>query len=67
MAPAGTVSSVEEEEEETNETMVNIVAGVALVAALVLLFFQYSIAKVWIDSDDNPRKGQLGQLFSSGS
>ncbi len=57
---------VAEDEEEGNEKIVNILSIVTLVAALVVFFFQFSTASIWVNAEDNPNQG-WGQLFSSDS
>lgn len=57
---------VTEDEEEGNEKLVNILSIVTLVAAVVVFFFQFSTASIWVNAEDNPNQG-WGQLFSSDS
>jgi len=57
---------VAEDEEEGNEKLVGILSIVTLVAALIVLYFQFSTASTWIKAEDNPSQG-WGQLFSSES
>jgi hypothetical protein len=43
--------------------ILTVLAGVGLFAAVLLLTFQLMLANVWINVEDNPNKGQWGQIF----
>jgi hypothetical protein len=61
-APTIAAAPVAEETEEASP-LEKILAGVGLVAALVLLALQLSLANTWISAPDNPNAGSWGQLF----
>jgi len=71
-APIGAVSpsqaatlQVEDDEEdvEPHEGLIKILSGVGFAAALLLLVFQIMLANVWINSEDNPRKGDWSLII----
>jgi len=61
--PVGYGSGLEEEEEVQESGLANILSIVGFVAALVVLYFQFSTASSWISAPDNEKSGQWGQLF----
>ncbi|HSP41424.1 MAG TPA: hypothetical protein VLO11_01010 [Luteolibacter sp.] len=71
-APIGAVSPsqaatlrVEDDEEdvEPHEGLLKILSGVGFAAALLLLVVQISLAGVWINAEDNSRKGDWSQII----
>jgi len=54
---------MEEDEEEPHLGAIKVLSGVGLAAALALFVFQIVLANVWINSEDNPRKGDWSQLL----
>lgn len=56
-------SADEEEYEESESGLVKALSCLALVAALVVLALQLMAAGQWINSEDNPRKGEWSQLM----
>lgn len=72
-APIGAVSSpsqaatfrIEDDEEggERHEGLLKVLSGLGLAAAVLLFIFQISLAGVWINSEDNPRKGDWSQII----
>ena len=61
---ATTFKVEEEEEKEPTSPLITILAGVAMVAAVVLLIFQLMLAKTWISAEDNPKVSDgWSQLF----
>jgi len=61
---AGDQNGVDDEVEEDAESgLVKALSCVALVAALVVLALQLMAAGQWINSEDNPRKGEWSQLM----
>jgi hypothetical protein len=72
-APIGAVSSpsqaatlrVEDEDEdvEPHEGLLKVLSGVGFAAALLLFIFQIMLAGVWINAEDNSRKGDWSQII----
>ncbi|MFZ9937004.1 MAG: hypothetical protein ACO3JG_08060 [Luteolibacter sp.] len=73
-APIGAVASpsqaatfrIEDDDEEggeRHEGLLKVLSGLGLAAAVLLFIFQISLAGVWINSEDNPRKGDWSQII----
>jgi hypothetical protein len=53
----------EDDDSEPHEGLIKILSGVGFAAALALLVCQIMLANVWINSEDNPRKGDWSQII----
>lgn len=53
----------DDDDGEENEGLAKILSGVALFAAVIVLFFQVNTASNWISAEDSQTKGDWMQLF----
>ncbi len=61
---AGTLKVADEEEEEVgNDGLANILSIVGFAAALIVLGLQLKTANIWINAEDNAKKGEWSQLM----
>jgi hypothetical protein len=66
LAPSQAVTfRIDDEEDDLDQEdgLVKILSGVGLAAALALFVSQIMLANVWINSEDNPRKGDWSQII----
>lgn len=53
----------DDEDVEPHEGLIKVLAGVGFAAAVLLFVLQIMLAGTWVNSEDNPRKGDWSQII----